>query len=132
LNQDNHRYYNQVKTFHKAFSQPAPDSPTRLSEIRKASRIKWMQEELDEYKASNTIYDDADGLIDLIYFAIGTLVEQGIEPDNIFDIVNKANMSKLWEDGLPRFNEIGKIIKPPTWIAPETLIEQEINRQINQ
>jgi predicted HAD superfamily Cof-like phosphohydrolase len=124
------RYYRQVKDFHIAFSHPASDVPTCLSDERKAARISWMQEELDEYKVASTLYDDVDALIDLIYFTIGTLVEHGVEPDRIFDIVHDANMSKLFPDGKPRYREDGKTIKPDGWIKPEPKIEKEINRQI--
>ncbi|OBG93852.1 HAD family hydrolase [Mycobacterium sp. E3298] len=121
------RYFNQVREFHLAFGQPAPETPTRLTDERKTSRIKWMQEELDEYKDAETLYDEVDGLIDLIYFAIGTLVEHGVKPDPIFDVVNNANLSKLWSDGKPRFREgDNKIIKPDGWQPPETLIHEEI------
>jgi predicted HAD superfamily Cof-like phosphohydrolase len=130
LNQDNY-YYNEIRKFHKAFGQPAPDEPTMLTPERKESRIKWMQEELDEYKEASTIYDEIDALIDILYFTVGTLVEHGVKPDPVFDIVQSANMRKLWSDGKPRFREEdGKIMKPPGWYAPEPLIEQEIDRQV--
>ena len=61
-------------------------------------------------------------MIDLIYFALGTLVEMGIKPDELFDIIQKANMEKLGEDGNPIYNpKDGKIMKPKHWedLAPK-------------
>lgn len=70
-----------------------------------------------------------DALIDIKYFAEGGLVEASIVPDKIFDIVHVANMQKIFPDGKPHYNEVGKVIKPDGWEAPEPKIEEEINRQ---
>ena len=53
----------------------------------------------------------------------------GIEPDNLFQIVQEANMSKLWPDGKPHYNEDGKTIKPSTWVDPHNRLRKEIERQ---
>jgi hypothetical protein len=96
------------------------------------ARGSWMVEELVEFLRAENVADQADALIDLIYFAIGTFVEMGINPEPLFSIVNEANMGKLWEDGKPRFDPQGKWIKPPWWaekFAPEPRIRAEIERQ---
>lgn len=49
-------------------------------------------EEIAEFLVAPDIYEQADAMIDLIYFALGTLVEMGIKPDELFDIIQKANM----------------------------------------
>ncbi|WP_167483601.1 AP2 domain-containing protein [Paenibacillus xylanexedens] len=72
-----------------------------------------------------------DALIDIKYFAEGGLVETSVIPDKIFDIVHSANMQKLFSDGNPHYNEVGKVIKPDGWEAPEPKIEEEIKRQID-
>ena len=71
---------------------------------RALSRGKWMNEEVAEFLVAEDIYEQADAMIDLIYFALGTLVEMGLEADELFDIVQQANMSKLWPDGKPHYN----------------------------
>lgn len=125
------KYYNMVREFHLAFNLPVADKPTRLTQADKNNRIKWMQEELDEYEEADTLEDEIDALIDGLYFNVGTLVMHGVKPDRIFEIVHKANMSKLWEDNKPRYRkEDGKVMKPPHWINPEPLIEREIEKQI--
>ena len=63
-----------------------------------------MNEEVAEFLVAQDIYEQADAMIDLIYFALGTLVEMGLEADELFDIVQKANMAKLWSDGKPHYN----------------------------
>ncbi|WP_445491077.1 HAD family hydrolase [Niallia sp. 03133] len=74
-----------------------------------------------------------DALTDIEYFNQGSFVIAGVEPFNLFKIVQDANMGKLFEDGKPRFRkEDGKIIKPPHWeekFAPESKLKEEINKQ---
>ncbi len=122
--------WSQVKAFHKAFDIPVSESPVLLSRDRVEKRSAWMEEEVLEFKEASTIEEQADAMIDLIYFALGTMVEMGVEPEEIFNIVQEANMSKLWEDGKPHYNEDTKVIKPPTWKDPEDRIKNEILRQI--
>jgi predicted HAD superfamily Cof-like phosphohydrolase len=117
-----------VNEFHKKFGHPAPGAPILLGKERAKKREAWMLEEVAEFMEAETIADQADAMIDLIYFALGTLVEMGVPPEGIFNIVHKANMDKLWEDGLPRWKADGKTMKPPGWTDPRPLIEAEIAR----
>ncbi|SEA10152.1 HAD family hydrolase [Alkalimonas amylolytica] len=121
-----------VHEFHQAFSHPISDSPTLMPAERKHKRYKWMLEEINEFLEAESIESQSDAMIDLIYFALGTLVETGVRPGKLFDIVHNANMTKLWPDGKPRMNGDGKIIKPSGWLDPEPLISEEIRKQINQ
>ncbi|WP_209020081.1 HAD family hydrolase [Jeotgalibacillus proteolyticus] len=123
--------FNKVKEFQEIMQQPVADQPTALLPERVAERYGFMREELNEFAMSDKLVDQVDGIIDLLYLAIGTLVEMGVRPEELFNIVHEANMSKLWEDGKPRFdvNNGGKIIKPPSFVRPEPLLEQEIQRQ---
>jgi predicted HAD superfamily Cof-like phosphohydrolase len=50
----------------------------------------------------------------------------GVKPEKLFDIVHEANMSKLWPDGTPHYNDEGKTIKPPNWIDPYKKIQSAI------
>ncbi|MCL2312351.1 MAG: HAD family hydrolase [Firmicutes bacterium] len=122
-----------VKEFQEAMDLPHRDIPELMLEQRARERYDYMLEELNEFIESQTVVDQADAMIDLIYFAIGTLVEMGVKPQALFDIVQEANMSKLWPDGKPRFREEDlKVIKPAGWESPEPKIEAEINKQIEE
>ncbi|MEC1625463.1 HAD family hydrolase [Bacillus mojavensis] len=124
------KQYEMVRDFQLKFGQPVADKPTVLSEDRRKERYEYMDEELNEFLSADTVVDQADAMIDLIYLATGTLVELGVKPEKLFEIVHNANMSKLWPDGKVHTNpENGKIIKPPTFVRPETLLEAEINEQ---
>lgn len=129
----------QVREFHETFGHPVADEPTLMDRDRMEARAKWMREEIDEFMdpTRHTVVDGADAMLDLLYFALGTLVEMGVMPQPVMDIVHvDGNMKKLHvgEDGVARVvkNEIGKVIKPEGWVAPEPLIEREIARQAAQ
>lgn len=127
MNLDN--AYDDVKDFHARFGHPVREHPTLLTADRAAARAAWMQEEVAEFLASETVPDQADAMIDLIYFALGTLVEMGVRPAKLFEVVHAANMTKLWPDGQPRFREDGKTVKPPGWVDPTEALRDEIARQ---
>ena len=112
-----------VREFHKKFEHPESEKPVFLSKERVKVRSKWMYEEIEELAKAVDIVEQADAIIDLIYFALGTMVEMGVSPDAIFDIVHEANMSKLWDDGKPHYNTDGKTIKPENWEDPYTKIK---------
>lgn len=88
-----------------------------------------------EYPKSETdkIIGQSDALTDALYFIFGSFVEMGVQPFNLFRIVQEANMGKLHSDGKPRYREEdGKIQKPEGWeenFAPEPKLKAEIERQ---
>lgn len=153
------KQFEQVKEFHTACGIEMPDKPTYLksgnenedchyfdkidfivdemkSRVKNPllQRVSFMLEELTEFIDASTVEDQADALIDLIYFAIGTFTLMGVKPESIFDIVHSANMGKVGPDGKVLRNEQGKIKKPEGWqenFAPEQRIRIEIERQTN-
>ena len=121
--------FEQVKEFHKAFDCLISEKPVLLPEEEVKRRVEFMNEEIQEFIDSKTVYDQADAMIDLIYFALGTMVEMGVKPKEIFDIVHNANMTKLWSDGKVHYREDnGKVIKPPEWEDPYPKIKEAIDK----
>jgi len=79
---------------------------------------------------SDRLVAQIDALTDISYFNYGSFAVAGVEPQPLFNIVQQANMEKLWEDGKPRYRkEDGKIQKPFNWIPPEPKLKKEIERQ---
>lgn len=125
------REWEMVKEFHERFGHPVADRPCLIDSDRAKRRYAWMLEELNEFlESEGDIVEQADAMIDLIYFALGTLVEMGIKPDEPFAIVQGANMSKLWPDGKPHFRADGKTIKPSTWIDPHPVLARCIEKML--
>ena len=92
-----------------------------------------LNEEVAEFLIADNIYEQADAMIDLMYFALGTMVEMGLEADELFEIVQQANMAKLWPDGKPHYNpKDGKVIKPDTWEDPAPKIKAYIDSVIER
>lgn len=118
-----------VKDFQLKFGHPVSERPTFMEQDRAQKRYNWMLEEINEFLEADEIVEQADAMIDVMYFALGTLVEMGVEPDRLFEIVQEANMSKLWPDGKPHYNSEGKTIKPSTWIDPHEKLKEEILKQ---
>ncbi|MBQ0134120.1 MAG: hypothetical protein KBS46_03190 [Clostridiales bacterium] len=121
--------WDDVREFQRCFGHPYADKPTMLAAERAKVRAEWMREEIDEFLEADEIVEQADAMIDLMYFALGSLVEMGVKPDRLWQIVQDANMAKLWSDGKPHHREDGKTIKPPTWEDPHSKLEAEILRQ---
>ena len=117
-----------VKEFQLKFGHPVANSPQMLEQDRAQKRYNWMLEEINEFLEADEIVEQADAMIDTMYFALGTLVEMGIEPDELFYIVQNANMSKLWPDGKPHYNEMGKVIKPDGWENPHQKLVAAIQK----
>ena len=118
--------WKKVRLFHKELQQPISDKPTFLSCDRIKVRALWMTEEINELIDAQDIVDQADAIIDLIYYALGTLVEIGIKPDKIFEIVHQANMLKKTSSGKILKNDNGKVLKPEKWLSPREKISKEI------
>ena len=120
--------WSDVKEFHEKFGHPVAKKPLMIETKRALSRGKWMNEEVAEFLVAKDIYEQADAMIDLLYFSLGTLVEMGLEADELFAIVQKANMDKLWEDGKPHYNpKDGKVLKPEGWEDPAPKIKAYID-----
>ena len=123
--------WNDVREFHEKFGHPVALEPKMIDKKRALSRAKWMNEEVAEFLIADNIYEQADAMIDLMYFALGTMVEMGLEADELFEIVQQANMAKLWPDGKPHYNpKDGKVIKPDTWEDPAPKIKACIDAVI--
>ncbi|CAN7170377.1 hypothetical protein [Brevundimonas sp. LjRoot202] len=121
-----------IREFHEVFARtPHPTGPTLLTPFQVERRVTWCAEEGQEIREATTIAEQADGFLDMIYFALGGLDEMGIDPSPIWDIIHGANMAKRQPDGsVKRHPETGKTLKPGDWQDPDPLIRAEVERQI--
>ena len=103
---------------------PDPDLKKEL-----ARRI---YEEVSELMEAETPKDVIDALIDILYVTLDACVQIGLRPSPFFEIIARNNLSKVWPDGWMQTNEKGKVIKPPTWIAPDAEIDAELARQMQR
>ncbi len=120
--------WNMVREFHEVASHPCPKSPQIIEGERLVARSEWMREEIDELLHAADICDQVDAIVDLIYFALGTLVEMGIPPKNMFKIVHLSNMAKLASVESTSYRADTKVEKPSSWVSPRQELLKEIDR----
>jgi len=55
-----------------------------------------------------------------LYILCGTILEHGLQHkiSEVFDEIQRSNMSKLGEDGKPIYREDGKVLKGPNYFRP--------------
>lgn len=117
------RMQQQVEEFHREFGHPIGTTPA-IS--RPELRVKLITEEAKETTdaiEAGDLVGVADGICDLLYVAIGTAVEFGIDLEPFFDEVHRANMTK--KGGAVRSD--GKTLKPDGWQPPR--IAEELFKQ---
>lgn len=113
-----------VKAFHTAFKIGHSEIPKADLGIEKNTlRFSLMKEENEEYfeaANNNDLVEVADALGDMLYILCGTIIEHGMQYkiEEVFDEIQRSNMSKLGEDGLPIYREDGKVLKGPNYFKP--------------
>ena len=119
-----------VQEFNEIFGVPISSSSVLLDEERVQLRAKWMIEEINEFSSSTSIEAQADAIVDIIYYALGVLVEMGVDGNEVFNIVHQANIRKLLDNGQTITDKEGKILKPNGWKSPIEEIRNIINKKI--
>ncbi len=104
-----------VDTFLNKFNLKYDGGPRRLPSKVRLERSRHMTEELTEYMKAESIEDEFDALIDLVYIAIGTARMQGLNFELGFIRVHQANMRKV-KGGKDVFK--GGVKKPNDWQKP--------------
>ena len=113
--------FEDVKTFMKTFGQIIRTKPQFPNEKTMQLRFDLIKEELNELEhamKSKDLKEVADALTDILYVTYGAGCAYGIDLDKCFKEVQKANMSKLGKNGKPIYNEKGKVMKGPDYLAP--------------
>lgn len=115
---------NAVKEFHTAFGIGYSEQLRgHLGEDKNLLRFNLMKEENEEYLEAvqnNDIIEIADALGDMLYILCGTIIEHGLQHkiEEVFDEIQRSNMSKLGEDGNPIYREDGKVMKGSNYFKP--------------
>ena len=83
-----------------------------------------MKEENEEYLEAcknGDLTEIADALGDQMYILCGTILKHGLQYkiEEIFDEIQKSNMSKLDHNGQPIFRHDGKILKGENYFKPD-------------
>jgi predicted HAD superfamily Cof-like phosphohydrolase len=115
---------NLVAQFHDAFGIENNHQPThQLSEADILLRYKLMREENEEYleaAQNGDIVEIADALGDQLYILCGTILKHGLQHKmvEVFQEIQRSNMSKLDASGKPIYREDGKVMKSDRYFKP--------------
>ena len=113
-----------VTKFHTAFKLNMNSKPIAdIGKERNLLRFNLMKEENEEYLEAannNDLIEVADALGDMLYILCGTIIEHGMQDkiDEVFNEIQKSNMSKLGDDGKPIYREDGKVLKGSNYFKP--------------
>lgn len=123
---------NCVRLFHESFGLGVSEEmKADLGEAKNTLRFNLMDEENKEYleaATSNDMVEVADALGDMLYILCGTILEHGMQYkiEEVFNEIQRSNMSKLGKDGKPIYREDGKVLKGPNYFKPN--IETILNK----
>lgn len=113
-----------VEEFHDSFGIKNNYQPTvELTKDEITLRFNLMKEENEEYLEAalkGDLVEVADALGDQLYILCGTILKHGLQfkIEEVFDEIQKSNMSKLDENGKPIYREDGKILKSDLYFKP--------------
>lgn len=113
-----------VQAFHEAFGLGVRHTPeANLGRDKNLLRYELMREENEEYleaAENGDLVEVADALGDMLYILCGTMLEHGMQSkiDEVFEEIQRSNMSKLGADGKPIYREDGKVLKGPNYFKP--------------
>jgi predicted HAD superfamily Cof-like phosphohydrolase len=114
-----------VKEFNEAFNiEYSKQQNANLDDKTVNLRYRLMQEENDEYLEAakkKDLVEIADALGDKLYILCGTILAHGLQDKivEVFEEIQRSNMSKLSADGIPVIREDGKILKGPNYFKPD-------------
>jgi predicted HAD superfamily Cof-like phosphohydrolase len=114
--------FKDVKIFMEKFGQMVRTKPQFPDDKTMKLRLDLIKEELNEFEEAmktKNLKEVADALTDILYVTYGAGYAYGVDLDQCFKEVQRANMSKLGEDGKPIYNGQGKVMKGPNYTKPD-------------
>lgn len=141
-------FYSDIEKFNQIYKLPCNESPVLLGSDRIDNFKDILAEEVEEaddlsakYKtmmaAANGQLDAAqkleiltdlsDWLGDIVVYCASEAKRWGIPLEKVLKVIMESNFSKLDADGLPIYDERGKVMKGPNYWKPEPKISQILN-----
>lgn len=114
-----------VEQFHNSFGLGVSENmKADLGAKKNMLRFNLMDEENKEYLEAannNDMIEVADALGDMLYILCGTIIEHGMQYkiEEVFNEIQRSNMSKLGQNGKPIYREDGKVLKGPNYFKPD-------------
>ena len=127
-----------VRDFHDAFMIGNAYEPTaEIGADQVALRHRLMHEENEEYleaAQNGDLVEIADALGDQQYILCGTILKHGLQYKivEVFEEIQRSNMSKLDANGKPVTREDGKILKSDLYFKPDIASILQLEKQIQE
>ena len=125
-----------LEEWHVKFDVPVGNRITAPEKKQQILHYNLMREELDEFKEAcekDDIVGIADGLGDVLFVLLSSVVSHGLQGcfREIIEEVCASNMSKLGEDGKPIYRADGKLMRGSNYFPPNLsgIIEKHIQRE---
>ena len=131
-------FSNDIEKFNSIYKLPVSAVPSLVVGVPVAERMAsfkniLMEEvhEMDEIIAAQNAGNDpievltmlADLLGDIQVYCASEMAKFGLPLDQVLAIIMQSNFSKLGADGLPLYDERGKVLKGPNYWKPEPKIQ---------
>lgn len=127
-----------IKKFNGIYKLPVNTNPTLDVGVPAAERMAAFKDilleeihEIDEIIAAQQAGKDplevltmlADLLGDIQVYCASEMAKFGLPLDQVLSIIMQSNFSKLGADGLPIYDERGKVMKGPNYWKPEPKLQ---------
>ena len=113
--------FDDIKSFHQKYGIDYDGPPRKLPAELLRLRRNRLWEEIIEYIDADSLEDQFDALIDLVYIALGTAYLHGFPFDEGWRRVHEANMKKVRAERpeQSRHGSTFDIVKPKNWTPPD-------------
>lgn len=134
-------FFADIEKFNAMYKMEAPSVPT-LDLNRAENFNNILQEEVNEFEdifiaageeasESDIITMQADLYGDIIIYCASEMRRIGLDPQTVLEIIMQSNFSKLDANGLPIYDERGKVLKGPNYWKPEPMLKEYIEDAMN-
>lgn len=140
------RFFEDIVRFNQIYKLPSNDAPQLLGPERVRNFHAILAEEVEEgldlakkYEAhlaeggelsaearKDVLAELSDWLGDIVVYCASEARRWGIPLSDVLRIIMESNFSKLGPDGLPIYDERGKVMKGPNYWKPEPKIREII------
>lgn len=110
-----------IKAFHEKFGLAPSPKGTPMPVSLREFRVTTLEEEVHETKWAESDEEEFDGLIDLIYFAVGWCYLRGWDFNEGWRRVHEKNMQKVRAEKASdsKRGSTFDVVKPPGWTPPD-------------
>ncbi len=145
------QFYDDIRKFNQIYKLPSNDAPTLLGSERVRNFHQILAEEVEEgldlaakyeklvadkkgdlskEETIDLMADMSDWLGDLVVYCASEARRWGLPLPQVLNVIMESNFSKLGADGLPIYDERGKVMKGPNYWKPEPKLRDMLRQDV--